>query len=367
MPFVKDIGGTFCKYLAYRYQIPKRFFNDCPDTSCRWDDWNQVESIPEATINNTSSIKNINNLNITVDLNTTSKEESKKTKRNKSSNKYVVSYAHNGFGNQLWEHSIAFMIAESIQAKFFIAIIPDNLSPGGFLPPNTWAGISVMEKLLPKHLMYENLPIDSSVRKVCDSEDFYLSDRPIDWRNKNYTNNFRPNLYNILKDNNPRCLKFLGYFQNLPLCADDARKLWTPNLFVNFTMKPAKNDISIYLRCLPRHYHFNDKHWYDIILSNIEFDRVWLFQAPECPTKIDSNPSKDGLVASVLRLLYEKYNATRWPKYKGNDEVGPLLHDLAGLALSNKMILPLSSWAYWAGLLSNASEIHVNGITNYHI
>ena len=25
------------------------------------------------------------------------------------------------------------------------------------------------------------------------------------------------------------------------------------------------------------------------------------------------------------------------------------------------MILPVSSWAYWAGMLSNATEIHVNG------
>ena len=26
-----------------------------------------------------------------------------------------------------------------------------------------------------------------------------------------------------------------------------------------------------------------------------------------------------------------------------------------------QLILPVSSWAYWAGLLSNATEIHVNG------
>ena len=26
-----------------------------------------------------------------------------------------------------------------------------------------------------------------------------------------------------------------------------------------------------------------------------------------------------------------------------------------------QLILPVSSWAFWAGLLSNASEIHVNG------
>ena len=88
-------------------------------------------------------------------------------------------------------------------------------------------------------------------------------------------------------------------------------------MFTNFTMKPGPNDISIYLRCMPRHYYFNDKHFYDVILSNTPHDKVWLFQAPECPSKIDPNPAKDGLVTSVLRLLYTKYNASRWPGYKG--------------------------------------------------
>jgi hypothetical protein len=37
-----------------------------------------------------------------------------------------------------------------------------------------------------------------------------------------------------------------------------------------------------------------------------------------------------------------------------------LLHDLAALTRSKKIILPVSSWAYWAGFFSNASEIHVN-------
>jgi hypothetical protein len=140
--------------------------------------------------------------------------------------RFVISYAHNGFGNQLWEHSIAFMIAESMKAKLFIAVIPDNLSPGGYIPPNTWTGMNVMEKLLPKQFLYESLPAESPIRKQCDREDFYISDRPVDWRSKNYTSHFRSNLYNLLSDEKPRCLKLLGYFQNLPLCAEDARSLW---------------------------------------------------------------------------------------------------------------------------------------------
>ena len=33
---------------------------------------------------------------------------------------------------------------------------------------------------------------------------------------------------------------------------------------------------------------------------------------------------------------------------------------MAGLAQSKKLIIPVSSWAYWAGLFSDAIEIHVN-------
>ncbi len=162
-PFAKEIGGTFCKYLAFKSQLPRKYFNECPEPTCNWDDWSQALVVP-----NTSS---------------THKK------------RVVVSYAHNGFGNQLWEHSVAFMIAESLHAQLLIAVIPDNLSPGGFIPPNTWAGMGAMERLLPKQFQYENLPADSPTRAMCDSESFFLADRPVDWRDKNYTANFKSNLY----------------------------------------------------------------------------------------------------------------------------------------------------------------------------
>jgi hypothetical protein len=255
-----------------------------PSPTCGWEDWNQA-------------------------LN-----ESKRGMAEKQ--RVVLSYSHNGFGNQLWQHTVAFMIAESLKAKLMIAIIPDNLCFDGAMPPNTFSGMSAMEKLLPNQFEYELLPMNSSVRQLCDQESFFLSDRPRDWRNHNYSSNFKSNVYELVKDPKPRCLKMLGYFQNYPLCAEDARQLWTPRMFSNFTQKPGPNDISIYLRCLPRHYHFNDRHYYETILNHTSFDKVWLFQAPECPSRLSDNPSKDGLVASVLRLLISKYNATRWVAHK---------------------------------------------------
>eukprot|EP00601_Ochromonadales_sp_CCMP2298_P021991 CAMPEP_0173303164 /NCGR_PEP_ID=MMETSP1143-20121109/18744_1 /TAXON_ID=483371 /ORGANISM="non described non described, Strain CCMP2298" /LENGTH=872 /DNA_ID=CAMNT_0014243857 /DNA_START=97 /DNA_END=2716 /DNA_ORIENTATION=+ len=321
-PHAKALGATFCKFLAYKAQIPRKWFNLCGEPSCNWDDWTDAKV--------------------------------------QSSKRVVVSYGHNGFGNQLWEHSVAFMVAESLQAQMLVAIIPDDLSPNGYIPPNSWQGMAAMERMLPPQFLYESLPLNSSIRALCDAETFVVADRPIDWRNSNYTSHFKQQVLDIIQDPNPRCIKLVGYFQNLPLCAEDAKKLWTPKLFQNATIVPGANDMSIYLRCLPRHYHFNTVHFYESILNHTSFDNVWLFQAPECPTQLNENPAKDGMVASVIRLLTEKYGAKRWPGLAGVDGTTLLLHDLAGLAMSKKLILPVSSWAFWGGLLSNATEIHVD-------
>jgi hypothetical protein len=180
-PFVNEIGGTFCKFLAFKGILHRKYFNLCPQPTCAWDDWNHA-------------LKSTNTTSLT-------------TKK-----RYILSFGHNGFGNQLWEHSTAFNIAESLKGQLYIAAIPDNLSPGGVMPPNTWTGMGAMERLLPPQFLYENLPVDSEIRKVCDNEPFVVADRPVDWRDKNYSSNFRQNLMNLITDKNPRCLKLVGMF-----------------------------------------------------------------------------------------------------------------------------------------------------------
>jgi len=322
---VKEMGGTFCKFLAFKSQI--HYKTVCPEPTCSWDSWS----------------------------------DAKASEKSKTKQRVVLSFGHNGFGNQLWQHTVAFMVAEQLKARLYIGVIPQALCFDGYTPPNTVAGISAMERLLPHAFQYQDLPVNSSVKSLCESESFFISDRPRDWRDKNYSSNFKNNMLNLINDPNPRCIRMIGYFQNLPMCADDARALWTSRMFANFTVLPGANDISIYLRCQPRHYYFNSRHYYETILNNTVYDKLWLFQAPECPTKLDENPSKDGQVASVVRLLTEKYGAIRWPSApKGADDTTHLLHDLAGLAQSKKLIIPVSSWAFWSGLFSNATEIHVN-------
>ena len=326
------LGATFCKFLAWKMQIHHK--SDCGEPQCNWDAWSAAMETREM-LNNHTSYKN--------------KE------------RIIVSYSHNGFGNQLWSHTVALQAAESMNAKLYISVIPEEYRPDGQTPPNTWAGFDTLKRLLSSKFMYDSLPEDSYEKQLCDKETFIIADRPRDWRNKEYSSTFKQKLADLLNDPKPRCMKFLGYFQNLPLCYQDAKAMWRPTLFANFTHGPGPNDIAIYLRCVPRHYHFNNVEWYRSILERLEYNKVWLFQAPECPNQISSDPASDGPVAQVVRYLKEQHNATKWPSAPdGSDDITYLLWDLAGLSHAKRLILPVSSWAYWGGVFSDAAEIHVN-------
>ena len=348
-PLVPIVGHTLCTFLAGRHMLHKKNFGACSKPSCSWDTWSHATNGTDVTH--------------TTEIDFSSS----------SSQRVVLSYGHNGFGNMLWSHTVAFMVAESLKARLFITMIPHKLCFDGAYPPHTWEGQEAMNKLLPDEFEYHLLPKNSSIRKLCEEEDFVLLDRPRDWRNGTYNKLFRQTITNIVSDKKPRCLKMLGYFQNLPLCKDDTIRLWTPKMLEQNQLSPGPNDISVYLRCLPRHYHFNGPEFYDTILSHTNFEKVWLFQAPDCPSKLGADESKDNIVQKVMRLLKQKYNATRWPARVGeivkteDSQSRQLLHDLTGLVRSKKLILPVSSWAFWGGFLSNATEIHVNAPPHHQL
>jgi hypothetical protein len=131
------------------------------------------------------------------------------------------------------------MVAEAMKARLYIAILPESLCFDGVYPPHSWEGMNAMRALLPDEFEYDLLSANSSVKQLCEKESFVVMDRPRDWRNGTYANIFRSSLVDIITDPNPRCIKMIGYFQNLPLCADDARQLWTPRMKENFTVYPG--------------------------------------------------------------------------------------------------------------------------------
>lgn len=140
---VSKIGGTFCSYFATKsgHLKQKHAFQHCSKPTCEWDSWQHALAIAynlSTRKYNTSSNKYVNTSRT---FNTSAIHTAVYRRR------VVLSLAHNGFGNQLWEHTFAFMIAESLKAKLLISPIPMTLLPQYMynkgtpgLPPNTLDG-----------------------------------------------------------------------------------------------------------------------------------------------------------------------------------------------------------------------------------
>jgi len=327
-------GSALCLFLTGSRWANWGVRKKCGLPKCNWDSW--VDAVHNETAHHTNGF----------------------------GHRVVLSYGHNGFGNQLWQHTFAFMVAEALEARLLIAPITLDLSPNHYYPPNTWPGQHAMESLLPNSFELGKQAEDDFDRVLCEKEKFYISDRPVDTkRNQNYTGSFRKKFVDLIQDPEPRCLKFVGYFQNYPMCRDDMKSLWGPVMWKEYPTHPGPNDISIYLRCLPSHYFFNMREYYTSILERLDYDRIWMFMAPECPHgKVNKKSKKQ--VDLVIRLLRETYNAELWPAPPpGSHEnmvTASLLSDLSALSQSKHLIIPVSSWAFWAGILSNATEVHVN-------
>lgn len=100
-PIATEVGGTFCKYLAFKNQLPRRFFRDCAEPTCDWNTWNEALRSTDSLAGSSSSLNSSAVILSKIALKP----------------RVVVSFAHNGFGNQLWEHSVAFMIAEALHVS----------------------------------------------------------------------------------------------------------------------------------------------------------------------------------------------------------------------------------------------------------
>ena len=333
---LQKAGPTLCNFLTNGNLATRKLRNTCGEPKCSWDSW--LDAIE-------------------------GRNDSKPLK-------IVLSYAHNGFGNQLWQHTFAFMVAENLQAQLLVNPLPVELTPYHNIPPNTNEGIHCMEHLLPDTFEYPRLSPDSEIRKLCDNEPFYVSDRPFNMRNKTYMANFKQNLADIIKDDKPRCLKFVGYFQGTQPCREDAKKLWLRRISANFPIKPPPEDLVIYLRCIPRHYFFNSLKYYQTILSRVTYNNMWLITAPTCPKGIPSNNSNNP-VHQVMHYLLTEHKAKKWNNLKPGDfkdmVTASMLHDLSALSSAKKLIIPVSSWGFWGGFLSSADEIHVNAPPHHQL
>lgn len=311
---------------------------------------------------------------------------------NFTSNKIVLSYGHNGLGNQFYQHSFALSVANAIGARLLVAKIPPTLYLANKEPRHTDVAFELVTQMIPSSNLYENLPMDSYLRKLCTYEAYFLGDRPKDIKNGVGSEASFDKLIQLLSDDQPRCLKLVGYFQEQPLCKYKLRHVWSlekvlsSQSSVNYTeivhiaplqtssaksnrdqssaqntqhgitywdwfnetehsyglQRPARGhghsqkptefhggqvlnithlfepviasmsevlanqyvprpmDVCIYLRCLPKHYHMNAPLYYDTLLGSMQYDRVIIFENPQCHHPLEA----DHTVANVRKHLY---------------------------------------------------------------
>jgi hypothetical protein len=182
-----EIGGPSGAGLCQLFAGKNVYKGKCHPPSCHWNTWHEV---------------------------------------NTTSNKIVLSLSHNGFGNQLWEHSFGFAVAGALGARFLVGKIPPPLFVGGYMPQNTEAAFELVNHLLPNEFEYDSLPPNSHERELCEKEDFFIGDRPVDLRKGSISKESLDKLTLMMNDPKPRCLRLLGYFQQAVFCDEDVRELW---------------------------------------------------------------------------------------------------------------------------------------------
>ena len=126
---------------------------------------------------------------------------------------------------------------------------------------------------------------------------------------------------------------------------------------------PSSNDMSIYLRCSFSHYVFEDGAFYSKILNGTSFNKLFIFLAPECH-HVDHKHNWYGRYSSVLGLLRDTYKgvvytSTQTRSANAEEEAEAILTDFFRLVATGKLVLPASTWATWAALLTKAQEVHV--------
>jgi hypothetical protein len=126
---------TLCRFLVSRQQIAQDFFDVCnQQPACGFDHWTEHVLPRNKHIHLRSSGSGSSESNTgfsDVDVNHSASQQRTRV---------VLSYSHNGFGNQLWEHSVALMIAQQLNASLFIGLIPEKYRLQGELPVNTMEG-----------------------------------------------------------------------------------------------------------------------------------------------------------------------------------------------------------------------------------
>ena len=302
----------------------------------------------------------------------------KKELLNKNNNIVVLSIGHHGLGNQLFEHSFAYMLATSIGADIKFTTKATTIDDGTRISLNkdghTKISGEAISELIDPSLRDKYIYKPDYKNGICEENNDKNNIVLYPFGPKASAESLQKIITNPDKSK-PQCIKLLGYLQYMsPMrnpfyCVDALAELWPIQRFapqisdVGITA-PSGQDVAIYLRCAFYHYVFDDVKYYENILNHTTYERVWLFQSPDCLHVMHKKHFFERY-EKVYNLLTKTYNATVWTTGKSTDnedgnndgnEVNRILTDFGGLCSAGTLILPYSTWSYWAGLLCGRNK-----------
>jgi hypothetical protein len=343
------------------------------------------------------------------------------TTNKKNENVHVVSIGHHGFGNQLFQHTFAHMLARSlgIPAERVHLTEQTVVKEGGgrknSIDGNTHTAFRALSKVVET---VDHVP------SFCSTSPWVF---PMLSSMENYTQ--------IQSQNNTVqgvvCIKLWGFFQHTSpdappfLCPSMVDTLWREPFHRRFI--PAliaadtgtgigtgigtgtgtgtgtsammmrrrrssinERDAAVYLRCSFNAYTFEDTDYYARILNRtatrMRYDRLFLLEAPDCH-HVEHKHNFHYRYEQVHTMLTRDYHAIDYraaasaSSYSGSgsgsgstadkDEhedkrqngdthrEDALLADFSVLLRVGTLIAPSSTWAEWAVILTNATEVHV--------
>ena len=107
------------------------------------------------------------------------------------------------------------------------------------------------------------------------------------------------------------CLKLLGYFNTIPFCYHCVHKLYhikselsTASSSLTSSSPSSLSSslaLTVYLRCLPKHHHFESQDYYRNIIPFINYTSLYLLTSPDCNLSSSYIHSASDEVALVLR------------------------------------------------------------------
>jgi len=147
----------------------------------------------------------------------------------------------------------------------------------------------------------------------------------------------------VINNCNNKNIVLSGYFQRYEYYKNHKDKIREWMHIDDYDVGQTNNDIIAHVRLgddityfHPEHPYIMPMDYYDKILENVSFDRLYICSEPET---IDSEHIK------------------KFDKYDPIILHGDTLEDFRAIKSFNKIIVPQSTFSWWAAFLSNASEI----------